>query len=178
MASLHRPSKEPGLKAVRALQSLHERGHPAGWLAGDRAYTDAKPENFALPARALGHRVILDYAEDHRGIQGESNGFVFIEGTWYCPAIPAVLVNATIDLANHAIDEATYRARLAERRRYAALFRRRRTPKGTVGGDTRQPIAIRVGTASAPPAPEQARQRLVSGADQDLLWTRATRVRP
>ena len=120
IAPLHPPGKEPGLNAVRALQSIRDRGHPASWLAGDRAYTDAKAENFALPARALGYRPVLDYAEDHLGIQGQHHGFVFIEGSRYCPAMPEALVNATADFKAKKIDEPTYRARVAERERYAA----------------------------------------------------------
>jgi hypothetical protein len=121
MPPLHPPGREPGLNAVRALRSIHDRGHPRGWLAGDRAYTDAQPGNFALPARALGYRPVLDYAEDHLGIKGEHGGFLFIEGAWYCPAIPTALVNASIDFANKTIDEPTYRARLAERWRHVAV---------------------------------------------------------
>jgi len=121
MAPLHQPGREPGVNAVRALRSMSERGHPPGWLAGDRAYTDAKAEHFALPARALGYKPVLDYAEDHLGVQGSQEGFVFVEGALYCPAIPAVLTSATMDFRKKTIDEATYQARLAERRRYAAL---------------------------------------------------------
>jgi hypothetical protein len=41
-----------------------------------------------------------------------------IEGAWYCPSIPEVLVSATADLRNRRIDEVTYEARLNERRGY------------------------------------------------------------
>jgi hypothetical protein len=63
----------------------------------------------------------LDYAADHLGIRGSHNGFLFIEGAWYCPGIPGVLANATIDSLNKDIDEVTYKARLCERWRYLAL---------------------------------------------------------
>ena len=36
----------PGRNAVRALASVRQRGHPAGWLTGDSAYTNATPEDF------------------------------------------------------------------------------------------------------------------------------------
>jgi hypothetical protein len=130
MAPLHRPGREPGRNAIRGLQSLNERGHPPGWLAGDRAYTDAKAEHFALPARALGYRPVLDYAEDHLGIQGSAEGFLFIEGAWYCPAISEALTTATIDYSNGAIDDPTYRARLTERSRYLALTKTRADAEG------------------------------------------------
>jgi len=122
MAPLHKPGHEPGLQAVRALQNLVEdRGHPAAYLAADRAYTDAKPENFAYPVRALGYSVVLDYAEDHLGVMGEMQGFLFIEGAFYSPSIPEALRNATTDLRRGLIDEPTWRARIEERRHYVAL---------------------------------------------------------
>jgi hypothetical protein len=70
MAPLHKPGVEPGRNAVRALSSIHARGHPAHFLAADRAYTNAKPEDFQLPARALGYSVVLDYKIDQLGHQG------------------------------------------------------------------------------------------------------------
>jgi hypothetical protein len=130
MPPLHRPGHEPGLNAIRALRSIRERGYPSGWVAGDRAYTDAKAEHFALPARALGYRPVLDYAQDHLGIQGTEQGFAFIEGAWFCPALPEGLINATIDFNNNIIDDATYRSRLAERARYAALAKARPDGEG------------------------------------------------
>ena len=61
---LDRPGFAPGGNAVRALSSIvRARGHPAGWLAGDRAYTHATPENFHLPVRELGFRTVLDYRD-------------------------------------------------------------------------------------------------------------------
>jgi hypothetical protein len=121
MATLHKPAREPGRQAVRALASVCERGHPARLLAGDRAYSSAKPEDFQLPVRALGYQVVFDYKIDQLGIQGSYAGMLQIEGAWYCPAIPKVLIEATIDHRNGVIDEPTNRARLEERWRYLIL---------------------------------------------------------
>ena len=118
MAPLHKPGHAPGANAVVALKSVRDRGHPAGFLAADRAYTEAKAENFQLPARALGYRVVLDYKKDQLGVQGSFGGMLLIEGAWYCPSIPDVLINATTDFRNGVIDESTYLARLNERWRY------------------------------------------------------------
>jgi hypothetical protein len=60
LAPLHRPSTAVGPNALVALASVVERGHPAGWLAADRAYTNTVPEDFQLPARALGYQPVLD----------------------------------------------------------------------------------------------------------------------
>ena len=121
MAPLHKPSHDPGGNATRALRSIHERGHDARYLAADRAYTNAKPENFQLPARAMGYEVVLDYGKDQLGVQDSFNGMLLIEGAWYCPSIPEVLITATIDVEEGRIDEPTYRARLEERWHYRIL---------------------------------------------------------
>lgn len=124
MSKLHRPSKDIGANAITALASIRERDHPAGWLAADRAYSNTKPENFQLPARALGYDLVLDYREDQLGIQGSYAGALLIEGAWYSPGIRQELIDATIDHRAGRIDEGTYRARIEARR----AFRMR--PKG------------------------------------------------
>jgi hypothetical protein len=102
-------------------RSVHDRAHPANFLAGDRAYTNAKAEDFQLPARALGYRLVLDYKIDQLGVQGEFGGMLLIEGAYYCPSIPEVLVTATIDFRTGVIDEPTYLARLEERWKYRTV---------------------------------------------------------
>jgi hypothetical protein len=52
----------------------------------DRAYTQALPARFHLPARALGYKPVMDYRDDQLGIQANTGGAVLVEGTWYCPA--------------------------------------------------------------------------------------------
>jgi hypothetical protein len=121
MATLHKPGHRPGAQAIRALRSVRERGHPAHYLAGDRAYSSAKPEDFQLPARALGYGLVVDYKIDQLGVQDQFAGMLQIEGAWYCPSIPEVLINATIDFRKGVIDEDTYRARLIERWKYQIL---------------------------------------------------------
>ncbi len=121
MATLHKPGRYPGRQAVRALASVHRAGHPAHLLAGDRAYSSAKPEDFQLPLRSLGYQPVFDYKVDQLGIQGSYKGMLQIEGAWYCPAVPKVLIEATIDHRKGVIDEPTYRARLEERWKYLIL---------------------------------------------------------
>lgn len=128
MAPLHRPGHEPGQNAVIALGSVNARGHHAGYLAADRAYSGAKSENFQLPARSLGYRLVLDYKDNQLGVHASFGGFLQIEGNWYCPSIPEVLINATIDYRNAVIDEDLYRARLDERWLYRA--RQKQSPDG------------------------------------------------
>lgn len=118
MAPLHPPAAEPGLNAVRALTSVHQRGHPAGWLAGDSAYTNALAESFHLPVRAMGYQPVLDYRVDQLGVQGTHAGALLIEGGWYCPAIPRSLIDASRDLDAGTITDDVYNRRIEERRKY------------------------------------------------------------
>jgi hypothetical protein len=64
MSPLHQPGRQVGPNAIVALTNLRQRGHPAHSLAGDRAYTSAKAEEFQLPAHALGYDLVLDYKID------------------------------------------------------------------------------------------------------------------
>ena len=118
MAPLHKPGTEVGQNAIRALTSVWQRGHPAKFLAGDRAYTQATPEHFQLSARALGYDLVLDYKIDQLGLQGSYEGMNLVDGSWYCPAMPTALVNATLDFRNDLIDEVTHAARIRKRRAY------------------------------------------------------------
>jgi hypothetical protein len=108
------------------------RGHPTNFLAADRAYTNAKPEDFQLPARALGYKPVLDYKIDQLGVQSSFGGMLQIEGAWYCPSIPDVLISATSDLRAGLIDEDTYEARLKERWRYQVRQKAKADDEGHV----------------------------------------------
>jgi len=132
MAPLHRPGHAPGPNAVVALNSVQARGHSAGWLAGDRAYTNAKAENFQLPARALGYRPVLDYKINQLGVQDSFGGMVQVDGAWYCASLPEALANATHDFRKGVIDEAVYRVRLEERWRYLVRLKERPDAEGQV----------------------------------------------
>ena len=61
--ALARPGEDPGGTGARVLASVAARGHKAGWLGYDRAYTQALPGRFHLPARALGYRPVMDYRD-------------------------------------------------------------------------------------------------------------------
>ena len=101
--ALTRPGEDPGGTGARVLASVAARGHKTGWLGYDRAYTQALPERFHLPARALGYQPVMDYRADQLGIQANTGGALLVEGTWYCPALPGPLITATARLRDHAI---------------------------------------------------------------------------
>ncbi len=144
MAPLHKPGAQPGHQAIRALADIARRGHPAHLLAGDRAYTQCKPEDFQLPARALGYQLVLDYKIDQLGLQGTHQGMILVDGAFYCPALPESLINATKDFRDGKIDEATHRARIAERQRLAIRMKSQPDADGH----------LRVMCPAASPAPQ------------------------
>jgi hypothetical protein len=117
--ALGRPGTDPGGTAVRVLEGVLSRGFVPGPLGVDRAYSGAFSTRFHLPVRAMGFDLVVDYRIDQLGRQANSHGAVMVEGTWYCPSMPEVLVNATIDLRAASIDGATYQARIAARADYA-----------------------------------------------------------
>ena len=116
--ALARPGEDPGGTGARVLASAAARGHKAGWLGYDRAYTAALPGRFQLPARALGYRPVMDYRIDQLGIQANAGGAILAEGTWYCPALPEPLITATTRLRGHAITRDLYHQQITARACY------------------------------------------------------------
>ena len=113
--AITRPGEDPGGTGARVLASIAARGHKTGWLGYDRAYTQALPERFHLPARALGYKPVMDYRADQLGIQANTGGAILVEGTWYCPALPGPLITATTSLRDHAITRDLYDQQITAR---------------------------------------------------------------
>jgi hypothetical protein len=116
--AMTRPGEDPGGTGARVLASAAARGHKPGWLGYDRAYTQALPGRFHLPARALGYHPVMDYRDDQLGIQANTGGAILVEGTWYCPALPGPLITATTRLRGHAITRDLYDQQIAARAAY------------------------------------------------------------
>ncbi len=116
--ALARPGQDPGGTGARVLASVAARGHKTGWLGYDRAYTQALPGRFHLPARALGYKPVMDYRADQLGIQAGAGGALLIEGSWYCPALPEPLITATARLRDHAITGELYHQQITARAPY------------------------------------------------------------
>jgi hypothetical protein len=93
--ALTRPGIDPGGTATRVLRGARTRGFSPGPLGVDRAHSGAFAEVFHLPARAMGFSPVVDYRIDQLGRQVNSYGAVMVEGTWYCPSMPEVLVSVT-----------------------------------------------------------------------------------
>lgn len=118
MAPPHRPGTDPAGHAIAALAEVAALTPRRGLVAGDLAYTQARPESFALPLRALGYQPVIDYKSDQLGVQGSHHGALLIDGRLYCPAMPQSLVVATARHRRGEIDEPTWQRRLHERRAY------------------------------------------------------------
>ena len=116
--ALTRPGEDPGGTGARVLASAAARGHKTGRLGYDRAYTQALPQRFHLPVRALGYQPVMDYRDDQLGIQANSQGALLVEGSWYCPALPGPLVTATARLRDHLITRELYDQHIAARAPY------------------------------------------------------------
>lgn len=97
MAPLHRPGAQPGLNAIEAIRSLHNRKMPKGLAATDDAYVHSVPENYQLPLQAYGYEMLTSYRDDQLGVQGNVAGALMVEGSFYCPAMPEPVINATRD---------------------------------------------------------------------------------
>ncbi len=115
-----KPGTDIAGHGVGAFGSIVERGHPVGMAIADRAYfPNSKPENLQLPLRALGYDLVFDYRNDQLGITESYAGAIQVEGAWYCPSMPQVLIETTIDLrVKKLIDKTTYAQRIEQRRRY------------------------------------------------------------
>ncbi|MCC3769847.1 hypothetical protein [Streptomyces sp. UNOC14_S4] len=101
---LDTPGKRLGPNAIHALKALVPFGFPAGVLAVDRAYTDQTTPHFAEPARRLGYRLVLDYKQKQRGIQGSTpSGALLVDGSLACPAMPTRFAHATTGLDDDTI---------------------------------------------------------------------------
>ncbi|MFJ8788315.1 hypothetical protein [Streptomyces sp. NPDC102462] len=127
--SVDKPSHRPGRVAVEALQQIDD-SLPRGYLAGDRAYNDQKPQNFQLPIRAMGYEPVYDYAKDQLGVQAGFAGAELVEGNWYCPSMPEELKEATKDLINEKIDKQTWINRIRARAAYLFMPKQRPDAEG------------------------------------------------
>ncbi|QSR29128.1 hypothetical protein CFI00_01155 [Nocardioides sp. S5] len=117
---LDAPGVDAAGAARRVMTDLAAHVHQPNYLAGDGLYANATAETFHLPARSLGWKLVLPILDDHIGVQGSADGLFLVEGEWYCPSIPAILVDATKDFRAGAITRKEYLERIASRETYRA----------------------------------------------------------
>jgi hypothetical protein len=120
---LDRPGIDAAGAARRTMSFLIEKGYQPRFLAGDGLYANANPATFHTPAREAGWRLVLPILNAHTGIQTSMEGLVMVEGAWYCPSIPPLLVDATEHFREGLISKPVYDQRIAARQAYRARFK-------------------------------------------------------
>jgi len=73
------------------LERMTDQGIELGDLLADSGYSYRAPETFALPARTLGAKLVIDLHPNDRGQKGTHQGAVITNGNLYCPATPKAL---------------------------------------------------------------------------------------
>lgn len=92
--SFHIPGEIIG-EGARLFESLTERGHRVNLVIVDRAYSNGKYAEYAVPVRLLGAKHVFDYKEDQLGVQAyDPRGFVQVSGSWFLDTLPDVLREA------------------------------------------------------------------------------------
>lgn len=116
-----KPGHNVGENGLKVFASTRARQHPAGAASGDLAYfPNSRPEKLQLPMRAMGYSLVFDYKDNQLGVTESYNGAIQVEGWWYSPSMPQVLIDASIDYrVRKTIDKATWHKRIAQRRVYA-----------------------------------------------------------
>lgn len=88
--SHHIPGAITG-EGVRMLNSFVDRGHRPNHYIVDRAYPGGKFQEFHLPARLLGVKLVFDYKDKALGVQlHHTSGFVQVSGAWCLDNLPDV----------------------------------------------------------------------------------------
>ncbi|MEU3074257.1 hypothetical protein [Streptomyces laurentii] len=133
---LDTPGKRIGPNAVHSLAQLAPFGFPTGLLAADRAYTDQITEHFAQPVRTMGYQLVLDYKQQHRGVQGTHQGALLVDGSLACPAMPDALARATAGLDDKAVrgidDSSELRDLIASREPYFLKLKESANERGAI----------------------------------------------
>ncbi|RYG78459.1 hypothetical protein EU513_02285 [Yimella sp. RIT 621] len=117
--TLDRPGVDPSGATRRLVSVLAERGHTPGYLAGDGLYTNQNPNDFQIPARQAGWKLVLPYGKDQTGKQvTHPSGAVMVDGTWVCPAITGDLADAVARFRAEQITHEEFLAAVAKRNDY------------------------------------------------------------
>lgn len=114
-----RPGMDPAGAARRMFAQEKKRGLQPGYITGDGLYAQAKAASFQIPARECGFKVILPVLDEATGVQGaHETGFLLVDGTPYCPALPEHLRNVVADLRAGRIDLKTFGERIRLRKKF------------------------------------------------------------
>jgi hypothetical protein len=112
-------SLDPVPAFVAVLSRLVDSGVALGDVLCDSGYAHRRAENWALPIRRLGGRLVMDLHPHDRGRQGTFGGATCFNGALYCPATPVALFDvAPLGRGAHAEEREAHDRRTAELARY------------------------------------------------------------
>lgn len=129
----HRPGEIKGA-GLSLLKSLHCRGQKINHVIMDRAYSSAMYEEFQVPVRLLGGKLVFDYKDEDLGVTGhDPRGYVQVSGSWYLDTLPVVLreMDRTILAVRREHGESAARHAKAERLYETHTLRAKKTEVAT-----------------------------------------------
>ncbi len=117
--AVHAPAVDPAAVMAQTLVRLSGDGIALGDVLADCGYSNRQPQTFAAPLRRAGANLVMDLHPGDRGRHGTFEGAVAANGTLFCPATPAPLLDLG-PLKRGASEEETvaHDARFAELMRY------------------------------------------------------------
>ena len=117
--AVHAPAVDPAAVMAQTLVRLSGDGIALGDVLADCGYSNRVPETFATPLRRAGANLVMDLHPGDRGRHGTFEGAIAANGTLFCPATPAPLLDLG-PLKRGASEEETaaHDARFAELMRY------------------------------------------------------------
>lgn len=77
---------------VPVLEDMAATGAAIGDVLADSGYAHRVAQNWALPLRAIGAKLVMDLHPADRGPRGTFSGAICCNGNLYCPAVPPALL--------------------------------------------------------------------------------------
>lgn len=114
----HAPGIDPTGAARAMFEDMLGRGHQFDHAVSDRLYMPGgNPEVIQNFLRSHGAKLVMSYPKHMLGSQEQQHGAILVEGTWYCPSMPTVLINATKErVAGDEADQSNSKLTPAQRR--------------------------------------------------------------
>lgn len=123
--SFDKPGKRIAANAMYGVDTLLRRGFTPGHLVADRAYLPGcKADEFQIPLRAKGFKLVFDYPKNMRGQQGGFKGFILVDGQFYSSGMPQNLIDASYNYwsvpkgSDKYLSTEEYQGLLARREQY------------------------------------------------------------
>lgn len=116
---MHPPAVDPVPAMAATLERMVRSGVAVGDVLADSGYAHRIAAHWAVPLRRLGARLVQDLHPGDRGPKGTFAGAIAADGSLWCPAIPASLLDmAPPARGASSSDVAAHDARFAEAAHY------------------------------------------------------------